>query len=451
MAESATDPLLLSPSLMDFLSSNDYLHTLLEDEESEEIDAFALFFKMLEWMEIEGSIIQSYDELILDASSSRIRRRKFDNEDDMKIVDSVLTEVDDVVSRIMSGFFSEFHFACGVLNALLVVYVLAAYPEHLWLLYLIEGLYLLPRNLYDRIRAKPLNRLFSYLDYCWMMNTIALLSLICLVLDSLFHLSISGSARKELFVFMMGTACGPLMGAAIILPFVALLFHSIDTMTGLFIHIFPPMVAFTLRWYPERVHEAWPAVFHLDYLTTVRYFVDENGRPSLCTVAGSAVTGYVLWLVLYTLWMLLAGLDLPRKDRVDENGRTIRPKYDTCFHISMRGGACLAIGKKFWGRSKAESLHQMKMNHFERKDLLVYLSAHASMALLAIVALGYLCYNFRAIHGLFLVLLAVICAFRGARRYTYYTTSMYSHMLRKHFAMFRLVEPPRDGNHRRDD
>jgi hypothetical protein len=37
-------------------------------------------------------------------------------------------------------------------------------------------------------------------------------------------------------------------------------------------------------------------------------------------------------------------------------------------------------------------------------------------------------------------LLAVLCAFRGSKRYTYYTTSMYSRMLRKHFAVLSQVE-----------
>ena len=328
----------------------------------------------------------------------------------------------------MAGLFQEFNFACGVLNSIVVTYVFAAYPQHFWLLYLIEGLYLLPRNLYFRVHAKPLNRMFSYLDYCWMMNTIALLSLICLVLHSApIHVPVSDAARKELFVFMLGTACGPLMGAAIVLPFVALLFHNLDTMTGLFIHIFPPMVAYTLRWYPERVHEAWPNTFKLDYFSEVHYYL---GESTIDTVAGSAIAGYVAWLILYTAWMLLIGLELPRKDRTDENGILIAPKYDTCFAVTMRGGGCLVIGKK-WGRLKDESLRQMYTNHFEAKDLLVYMAIHAAMSLFAILVLGFLCYSSQVIHGSFLILLAVICAFRGAKRYTYYTTAMYSRMLRK--------------------
>lgn len=403
------------------LSLNDHLHTIEAGGDDREVDAVVLFFRMLEWMEIEGAIFKSYDDLVVSAVLFR--------EEELEIVKKALEEVDRIVSQLMAGVFNGTNFACGVLNSLLVTYVFAAHPQHFWLLYLVEGLYLLPRNLYDRIHAKPMNRILSYFDYCWMMNTLALLSLLCLVLHSTVHMSLSDGTRQQLFILMIGTACGPLMGAAIALPFVALLFHNIDTMTGLFIHIFPPMVAFTLRWYPELVREAWSGVFKLDYLEQVHYF--EGGGVS--TVAGCTIAAYLFWLVPYTIWMLFIGLNLPRKDRVNAQGHMILPKYDTCFHITMRGGGCLAIGKKFRGRSKAESLRQMQLNHFEAKDLLIYMAVHSAMSLLAILFLGFVCYSSQVIHGSFLVFLAVICTRRGAKRYSYYTTSMYSQVLRKHF------------------
>ena len=409
-----TEPLLRRHSEMDrsqILSLNDPLHAIDNGGGDREVDGVVLFFRMLEWMEIEGAILKSYDDLVGSVVEFR--------EEELKTVEKALEEVDRIVSNLMAGCFKESNFACGVLNSFLVTYVFAAHPQHFWLLYLIEGLYLLPRNLYDRIHAKPMSRLLSYLDYCWMMNTVALLSLLCLVLHSTLHLPFSDAMRKQLFVLMIGTACGPLMGAAIALPFVALLFHSIDTMTGLFIHIFPPMVAFTLRWYPELVRQAWPGVFKLDYLSEVHYFY--GGGVS--TVAGCTIGAYLTWLVPYTAWMLLFG---------DVEGNVIQPKYDTCFNLTMRGGGCLAIGK-FRGRSKVESLRQMETNHFEKMDLLIYMTVHSAMSMLAIFFLGFVCYSSQVIHGFFLAVLAVICTCRGAKRYTYYTTSMYSHMLRKHF------------------
>jgi hypothetical protein len=62
------------------------------------------------------------------------------------------------------------------------------------------------------------------------------------------------------------------------------------------------------------------------------------------------------------------------------------------------------------------------------------------MSIFAIVVLGYLCYSYQTAHGSLLILLAVLVAFRAAKRYTYYTTSMYSRMLRKHFRVLDSVK-----------
>lgn len=54
---------------------------------------------------------------------------------------------------------------------------------------------------------------------------------------------VSNLAREAFFNAILGVACGTLMGANIALPFVACLFHDVNTMTGLFIHLMPPMVS----------------------------------------------------------------------------------------------------------------------------------------------------------------------------------------------------------------
>ena len=150
------------------------------------MNELALFFRTLEWMEIEGAILQSYKELVtplvVAVRRQRDGQRFLFRRQDLQTIDKVLTEVDTIVAQVMRRTFSEFHFACGVLNSILVTVVFCAYPQHFWLLYLVEGLFLLPCNLYKRIHAKPLNRVFTYLDYCWMANILALVSWIGLAL-----------------------------------------------------------------------------------------------------------------------------------------------------------------------------------------------------------------------------------------------------------------------------
>ena len=62
------------------------------------------------------------------------------------------------------------------------------------------------------------------------------------------------------------------MGANIALPFVACLFHDVNTMTSLFIHLMPPLVMYTFIWNSSDIRAAWPRVFHLTYMDNIQFF-----------------------------------------------------------------------------------------------------------------------------------------------------------------------------------
>ena len=71
---------------------------------------------------------------------------------------------------------------------------------------------------------------------------------------------------------MLGVSCGTIMGANIALPFVACLFHDVNTMTGLFIHMMPPLVMHTFMWNSSDIRAAWPRVFHLTHMDSIQFF-----------------------------------------------------------------------------------------------------------------------------------------------------------------------------------
>jgi hypothetical protein len=87
----------------------------------------------------------------------------------------------------------------------------------------------------------------------------------CISLTSTFLLPFHDEA-------ILGISCGTLMGANIALPFVACLFHDVNTMTGLFIHLMPPMVMYTFMWDSSAIKAAWPEVFHLTYMDNIQFF-----------------------------------------------------------------------------------------------------------------------------------------------------------------------------------
>lgn len=134
------------------LSSNDHLHDAGSENE------FSLFLRMLEWMEIEAAITKSYNRLSSAASVGPTNGNQVFQDEELQTVNRVLQEVDSIVQSAMTNFFDQLSFTLGVLNTILVACTFSAYQEHFWLLYLIEGLFLLPRNFYVRLKAKPLNR-----------------------------------------------------------------------------------------------------------------------------------------------------------------------------------------------------------------------------------------------------------------------------------------------------
>ena len=113
---------------------------------------------------------------------------------------------------------------------------------------------MVPKRFAVMLTARPLNQALYYLDFCWMMNFAGSILILLLVIAGLMGGSgeaVSNVAREACFNALLGVSTGPLMGANIVLPFVACLFHDVSTMTGLFIHIMPPMVMYTFMWKGE--------------------------------------------------------------------------------------------------------------------------------------------------------------------------------------------------------
>ena len=164
-------------------------------------------------------------------------------------LEKVLNEVDTISQERYSSGFNEVNFTLGVLNCILITLVFGRFPHNFWLLYLIESCFLLPRKVMVSMRAKPYNEALYLFDFCWMMNFIAVLILLVFEIEynfggtaNLFHHVISRDIRKKVFLGSLGIVCGPLLGATAVLPFVAMVFHDVNSMTGLFIHILPPLL-----------------------------------------------------------------------------------------------------------------------------------------------------------------------------------------------------------------
>jgi len=343
--------------------------------------------------------------------------------------------------RIHEGF-NELNFAAGVLNTMLVAYVFGNFPEHFWLLWFIEAAALIPRKFWQDWHAKPLRQSLYYLDYCWVMTFV--------IIFSLYYMSINWSPgylfdlpyawQKHMYLAVLGIGCGPLLGATVAMPFVAMVFHDNKMMTSLFIHLTPPFLVYTFLWHAEEILEAWPSFFKLDIVDRVVFFPEQGPfflpGQGLGTVAGNSMLLYILWFVPYVTWMSIWGLDLTRKvrRRTCENGLPLpTSSYDTPFHCVLRDGICEQVGHLF-GRSSEESRRQQQDGDYETRDFIVLMTMHATGIWLATVTVAYACLSNKKIHATLLWFIVVITVFRGANKYVYWVTSMSSRAVQEEFA-----------------
>lgn len=344
-------------------------------------------------------------------------------------IQEVLTEVENQAEKRIIDGFSEINFTLGVTNCFVITYMFAAFPQHLWIIYIFEALIFFPLKARFLIKSKPLNQILYFLDYCWVMNIAGLVALLVVFWGKD---AVSEAVRKHVFLAAYGTSCGPLFGSTAVLPFISLIFHHLHSITSVFIHFYPPLLFYILRWNQDLVLQSWPDTFRLDHDIS---FFPNSTHSFMDTVFGNTMIAYLIWFVPYSAWIITVGMDLPRSSRKkkDKNGEPRKPIYDTVFHANHRNGNCVAMGKVFWGRSEEESKRQNAQNDFEMRDLIVYLVVHFLLAMTSVVVLAYPCYLSKYAHGTFLIILLVACTWRGAKRYTYYSTAMYSRIIRSKF------------------
>jgi Protein of unknown function (DUF2838) len=358
-----------------------------------------------------------------------------------KTVLKVLKHINAMEEKQYKHGFREINFTAGVMNCFVVAYLFGAHPEHFWICYLIQSLYFIPYKFLNMIRAKPLNEALYYFDFCWMMNFNAIVALAVLASP----IPLPPGVLQFVYRGSFGIACGPLLGATLVLPFVAFVFHDVNTMTNVVIHAMPPMLLYTMRWHAEDITQTWPSIFQMADLRNLQDydFFPSHGNPlfwpgtGLGSIAGNAVLIYMFWFLPYTSWMLLMGMNLPRKNQ------DTPPVYDTVFHSFWRAGSCITFGTLLWKRPVAVSQEQMKTDDYEMRDFLVYMAIHGILVSLSIPTLAYACNYSKASHMTVLLLILLAVVHRGSQRYTYYTTKMYSRIIRKEFLS---NEPPNEAS-----
>ena len=170
----------------------------------------------------------------------------------------------------------------GVCMVLLNVAVVVRWPAHYWILYLAQGLVLLPLR-YVRFRRS--NEELLLLDFCYFVTLFALVwTLVALV-----RLSSSGGGRETSFTRFdkaMARAGFAFTNGALVWSILifknAAIFHSVDHLTSAYVHLSPALFYYCLRWGsgwgPGAVHAVWPGLFRICSLHTHSDDGDGNGN-----------------------------------------------------------------------------------------------------------------------------------------------------------------------------
>ncbi|KAI8971661.1 hypothetical protein BDF20DRAFT_907330 [Mycotypha africana] len=195
-------------------------------------------------------------------------------------------------------------FVVGVGNACIAPALALRYPDVIPIFYSVQLVILLVLR-YVIYRSKRWH--YFIFDICYYVNAMTMLFL-WVYPDS-----------KVLFISSYVMTHGP-VAWAIITWRNSLVFHSLDKVTSCFIHIFPPLVMYCIRWMPElqQIDKAAQsaAATACDHVTAMinlrneRYpalaeITKEGAMPTLKDVFIYSTVAYLIWQTLYYLFIMV--------------------------------------------------------------------------------------------------------------------------------------------------
>jgi len=191
---------------------------------------------------------------------------------------------------------SQHSFALGVMNLVVTVFVFASFPEYLWILYTIKCFVFIPAWFFKMIQVY--NGALFLLDFCWVANICSGFYFTLL----LFNI-VPESMRRGAFITFYACGLGPLSWACLLLGN-GFVFHSIEKISSLFIHITPSLVLWTVTFHNDKLTETWPGRFP----TTLE--MNTWGKREIFY---HGVQFYAVWLLLHSVWLLTHGVTCPQR------------------------------------------------------------------------------------------------------------------------------------------
>lgn len=178
-------------------------------------------------------------------------------------------------------------FFLGVQNVLGTALLLAFWPQFIPLSYTLQACYYLPLRVYT---YRKLAYHYFLFDMCYVINVL------CLIFLWIWP------SNPILFQACYGLAHGP-SALAIATWRNSLVFHSVEKLTSLFIHIYPAVVFTVIRHFYPNASQRFPALRELDTISVKKTL-------AICS------TVYIIWQTMYYKYVIVA-----RAQKIAKEGR----------------------------------------------------------------------------------------------------------------------------------
>jgi hypothetical protein len=287
--------------------------------------------------------------------------------------------------QLVAGGMSQTKFAVGVCNALATAFVIGRWPEHYFILMILKSLIILPAI---TVKYSLSRKQLYLLDFCWATNFLVCSLSVCILFILFSPAPPFSDVHLEqgwLLFFMLGT--GPL-GWSVVATGNALIFHSIDHMGVLFIHVAPMLAAWCVRWHGPAFHAAYPG------LTAAT----PHANHDVWSLVLPATVFYGAWWLPYTIWLLVDGIHQPAR-----GNKTVftsfQPMVQKYSGVTSTAG-CAAV----------------------------YMAGHA-IAVNCTFFVAILAYRVYWLHTAFGVAMLLVAVSNGASRYNHYLLNVYQKRL----------------------
>ena len=320
------------------------------------------------------SLLNSKLDKVVKAQSDKLRRkwRKIVTGDESKRVRDLLKENEKKPKYIMT--IDKLYFTFGVLNIAFTQYFLFNQTEHFWIWYAAMMPFLM---LVRRWNFKKLGWQYFMLDFCYFTLWSTFIMLFLVRQNAMYF--------KVIFMY----ANGPLT-FAIILWRNSFVFHDYEKMTSVYLHLYPCLLTYALRW-PER--------------TSSEYAFTQ--QPLNWGDFGAACVGYIVWQTLYYV-----KTEVIDKEKLDGNPKLVTSlRWLSADKKNSMGRAVLKLCRSIYLFGPTEEYDSTTV-----KTKLVFMSSQFIYTVITFTPTVFL-YSSQSLHLCYIIFIFTMAVYYGASYY----------------------------------